>query len=141
MQELSTKQKGDISELHILAELTRLGFDVYTPFGEDSRSDLIADTGRELLKVQVKTARNIDDSKIEFNCTSTRSNYTETTEHDYKDDIDGFAVYHPKTDNMYYVPIDDAPKTSMYLRLTETKNNQDGRANMAEEYTLSEKIA
>lgn len=140
MKKLSTKQKGDISELRAMAELTELGLDVYTPYGEDCRSDLIVDTDDELLKLQVKTSRKIDESKIEFNCHSTRSNYTETTGHDYRGDIDAFVVFYPKTESLYYVPVDVAPKTSMYLRMQEPKNGQTDRVNMANDYKLEDKF-
>lgn len=139
MEELSTKQKGDISELEAMAKLTELGADVYSPYGEDTRSDLIADIGNSLLKIQVKTAHSEGD-KIEFKCCSTRSNFSETTEQNYKGDIDAFVVYYPNTDSLYYVPIEDAPKTSMYLRLEPTNNNQTKGVNMAEDYVLEDRL-
>lgn len=141
MQELSTKQKGDISELRFSAKLTELGADVYEPIGEDTRSDLIVDINSRILKIQVKTARYVDDKrKIEFKCCSTRSNFTETEEVNYEGDIDAFGVFHPDTESFYYVPIEDAPKSSMYLRLKPPKNNQTKNVNMAEDYILSDML-
>ena len=77
MEDLSPKQKGDISEFRVFARLTELGYDLYTPVGEDTRSDCIIETDEELKKIQIKTGRYVDDSKIEFNCISTHSNFTE----------------------------------------------------------------
>jgi hypothetical protein len=48
------KAKGDLAELKIAADLLARGFGIAIPFGEDSNYDLIADTGSELHRIQVK---------------------------------------------------------------------------------------
>jgi len=140
MRDLSPKQKGDISELRSFSKLTELGYNVYTPVGEDTRSDCIVESDDRLLRIQIKTARYVDESKIRFNCSSTRSNFTEHSTESYTDDIDAFIVFNPDTENFYYIPIDDAPKTGMYLRIKPPKNQQCKNINMAEEYRLEENI-
>lgn len=142
MEELSTKKKGEMGELKVLAKLAELGLDVYTPFGESTPSDIIVDSRDSLKRVQVKMAHSINskDGAIKFNCKSTRSNFTETTEHSYKGLIDGFAVYYPKDESFYYVPIEDAAKTKMTLRLDPPANNQTTGVNMAEDYILEDQF-
>lgn len=50
----STKYKGNIAETQILADLIKKGFIVSIPYGEDTRYDLVVDTGKVLLRVQCK---------------------------------------------------------------------------------------
>ncbi len=52
-----TKSKGDLSELIVAVALTRAGYAVSKPLGENQRYDLIADDGERLHRVQVKTGR------------------------------------------------------------------------------------
>jgi len=142
MQQLSPKQKGDVSELRVLAKLAEAGVDIYLPYGEDNRSDVIIDTGDNLERVQIKTARSrsVKDTAIQFNCRSTRSNYTETENEGYDGDVDAFIVYWPGDDEYYYVPIEEAPKTTMTLRREVAENNQTDGINFAEDYALSEQV-
>jgi len=142
MQQLSPKQKGDVSELRVLAKLAEFGLDIYLPYGEDNRSDLIIDKGNSVERIQVKTARSKSerDTAIQFNCRSTRSNYTETEGEDYSGQIDAFIVYWPDDNEYYYIPIGDAPKTTMTLRREVAENNQTEGINFADDYTLSERL-
>lgn len=142
MEGLSTKQKGDISELRVMSKLTGLGIDVYLPYGEDSRADLIADTGDELLKIQVKTAhtKSVRDTAIEFNCYSSKSNFTESEDTPYGDEIDGFAVFWPKQEELYYIPVADAPDTKMTIRRIVPDNNQTARINFGDDYEFTERF-
>ena len=138
MRELSPKQKGDISELRSFAKLTELGYNIYTPVGEDTRSDCIVESENSLFRIQIKTARYVGESKIRFSCSSSRSNFTETSKEPYGDDIDSFIVFHPDKENFYHVPAEDAPNTSMYLRVKPPKSAQRKNINMAEQYKLTE---
>lgn len=142
MEELSTKQKGEIAELKTLAKFVELGMDIYTPFGESTPADVIVDNGDSLERVQIKMAHLISgqEDAIKFNCKSTRSNFTETSEHSYEGLIDAFAVYYPVTESFYYIPVEDAPKTKMTLRLDKPDNNQTNGVNMAEDYALERPI-
>lgn len=40
-----TKQKGDVSEAVVLAELVKLGFSVLQPFGDNQSYDLVVEKG------------------------------------------------------------------------------------------------
>lgn len=53
---LTRKQRGEMAEAAFLAVAAALGLRVAKPWGESSRYDLIVDTGRNLLRVQVKSA-------------------------------------------------------------------------------------
>lgn len=51
MNELATKQKGNLTELQCIAAFYELGYSVSIPYGENSRYDLIADINGRLIKV------------------------------------------------------------------------------------------
>jgi hypothetical protein len=50
------KQKGDLAEMLVAADLVRRGYKVALPFGEDWDSDLIGERDGRLERVQVKYA-------------------------------------------------------------------------------------
>jgi hypothetical protein len=53
----SLKQKGDLAELKVAADLMERGCRISIPFGEDCDYDLIADYEGRLHRVQVKHTR------------------------------------------------------------------------------------
>ncbi len=55
-KKLTRKQRGEMAEAAFLAVAATLGLRVSKPWGESSRYDLIVDTGKKLLRVQVKSA-------------------------------------------------------------------------------------
>ena len=55
-RKLTRKQRGEMAEAAFLAVAAALGMCVAKPWGESSRYDLVVDTGRKLLRVQVKSA-------------------------------------------------------------------------------------
>ena len=94
--ELSSKQKGNLTELQCLTSFYEQGCHVSLPYGENSRYDMIVDINGKLLKVQVKTAslRKEDENAIEFSCRSTRVNSQGTISNKYTpDEIDYFATF------------------------------------------------
>jgi Holliday junction resolvase-like predicted endonuclease len=55
MERLPTRRQGDLGELSAINWLGEHGYMIYVPLGHSPDCDLIADDGRELLRVQVKT--------------------------------------------------------------------------------------
>lgn len=53
---MTTKQLGNIGEAKALAKFVELQIPVYIPFGDNEKSDLIADFNGKLNKVQIKTS-------------------------------------------------------------------------------------
>ena len=49
------KAIGDRSQLAAMLALRRAGFDLWVPFGENTRYDLVIDDGKSLARVQCKT--------------------------------------------------------------------------------------
>ena len=133
---MNPKRKGETTEAVVISEMIKRGFDVSVPFGENTRYDLVLDNGKELKTVQCKTGR-LKDNVVKFNTASTTSNYTETVEKDYSEQVDSFIVYCYENDGLYQIPIEEAPNSEMKLRLKKPKNNQKKGINWAKEYSLN----
>ena len=98
--------KGQIIELKVQEELLRYGFDISIPNYNASKYDLIADTGKELLKIQVKKAISRSDSSFTFKCTTQNVRSLTKAKHKYTtDEIDYFATVW--NDKVYLIPVDE----------------------------------
>jgi hypothetical protein len=62
------KDVGDRSTLAIMAALQACGYAVLMPFGENTRYDLVIDSGARLSRVQCKTGRLRNGSVIFNTC-------------------------------------------------------------------------
>ena len=98
--------KGQIIELKVQEELLRYGFDISVPTYNSSKYDLIADTGKEILKIQVKKSIANSKSSFTFQCTTQNVRSSSKAKHKYtKDEIDYFAtVWENK---VYLIPVDE----------------------------------
>lgn len=98
--------KGQIIELKVQIELLRYGFDISIPNYNASKYDLIADTGNELLRIQVKKSISNSLSSFTFQCTSQNVRSTDGAKHKYtNDEIDYFATVWK--DKVYLIPVDE----------------------------------
>ena len=92
MIKLSSKQKGNVTELQCLTAFYQLGYQCSIPYGENSRYDLIADIDGRLIRVQCKTSHEVEPGVIEFPCRSSRSNTQSNLRRRYTaDEIDYFC--------------------------------------------------
>jgi len=119
--------KGQIIELKVQEELLRYGFDISIPTYNSSRYDLIADTGKELLKIQIKKSIGVTENSFKFDCFSSNVTAKQASKHKYtKEEVDYFATVWK--DKVYLVPIDE---TSYSKTIQLVKNNY---GNYAEDY-------
>jgi hypothetical protein len=88
-----------------------------------------------VVRVQVKTGR-LRRGSIEFSTQSVRSNTAKTYCREYVGEVDAFAVYCPQNDGVYLVPIREAPRRCMHLRVEPTLNAQGRRVHWASKYEL-----
>ena len=94
MNQLTTQQKGIATEMFVAARLLQLGYNVSQPLCQDSKYDLIVDVNNKLYRLQVKTARQISEDTILFNCRSTTKNsQTNKSRYYQENEIDYFATY------------------------------------------------
>jgi PD-(D/E)XK nuclease superfamily protein len=126
---------GQRTEAAILSELVRRGYSVLLPFGVNQRYDLVLDLGERLLRVQCKTGHRRGGS-IEFSTVSVRTNTTGWFARDYAGDADLFLVYWPENGRIYAVPVEEAPKSHMNLRVDPPLNGQRRRIKFASDYEL-----
>lgn len=120
--ELSTQQKGIVTEMSVATYLLALGYNVSQPMCQDSKYDLIVDVDGKLLRLQVKTSRQNTQSSITFNCRSTTSNVKNCKSRRYSsDDVDYFATFWDgKT---YLVPISEcSSEKSLHIERTNRKD-------------------
>ena len=135
--------KGNVAELAIAAEATRLGVDVSRPMGEHTRYDLIFGIGDRLLRVQCKWALlkgevivvRLASSRYRSDGKQVHTTYT-------AEEIDAVAVYCEAVDSCYLIGIDQiAGMRGMHLRLSEAKNGQKASLNWAADYKLQGAVA
>ena len=126
---------GQRTEAVVLAELVKRGHRVLIPFGVNHRYDLVLDLGERFVRVQCKTAR-IVDGCVKFSCQSVRSNTKEALCRDYRGEADLFIAYCPANDRVYAVPVEEADRTQIMLRLNPPGNNQRMGVRWATDYEL-----
>ena len=110
------KKIGEKTEAMVLSELIKRNYKVSIPFGENTRYDFIIEKNGKLERIQCKTSRIINGC-IEFNTSSS----THHKRRDYKNQIDAFITYNHELNTIYYIPIKEATRTSMRLRLKHPK--------------------
>lgn len=137
---MDTNIKGTITELKCKTYFLELGYMVSTP-ESPTRYDFILDTGKKLLKIQVKTCHSKeDDTKIMFKTSSTHITASGSTRHHYQDDgIDYFCTWYDN--ECYLIPVSDCGKDAKCLRLKPTKNGQVKNISFAKDYLAKEVLS
>jgi hypothetical protein len=124
---------GAVSESTVLAALPQAGYPCYVPFGV-GKADMIIETEAGLRTVQCTTARlDSDRNFLRFNTCSINRHGKRVG---YKGLVDYFAVTSPDYPGVFLVPIDDAPSTDMYLRISAPRNGQNKGVRFADDYLL-----
>ena len=138
--ELSSKQKGNLTELQCLTAFYEQGCHVSLPYGENSRYDMIVDVNGKLLRVQVKTSslKKEDENAIEFSCRSTRVNSQGVVSNRYtSNEIDYFATFWKGV--CYLIPITEC-SVSKTLRFVPPKSGQIKGISFAKDYELQTQL-
>lgn len=129
---LHTKQKGNIGELRIAADLAQRGFYVFTELGDICKSDLlIMDETYRPIKVQVKS-RKSKNSTVFLESRKSGPNYRFRYETKH---VDVYAIFVPDRDLILYVPASVfETQLTFTLRLEWAKTNQSKNVNWYEYY-------
>ena len=138
--ELTSKQKGNLTELQVITYLYKLGYQCSIPYGENSRYDLSADINNHLVRIQVKTSsiKDSNNDAIKFSCRSIRVNSHETKGRRYtSDEIDYFATYW--NNQCYLIPVSEC-SIEKTLRFCYPINGQKQGISLAEDYTAEKQI-
>jgi PD-(D/E)XK endonuclease len=115
------KQKGDLAELMVAADLRRRGFKLAFPYGEDWDYDLIIEREGRLERVQVKyTTSDGATVVVRPRSFSLTNGKVRSVKHYTVDNIDWLAVYDVTSDRCYYIPAVEFKDGMwcMHLRLT-----------------------
>jgi PD-(D/E)XK endonuclease len=144
VRNLQKKALGELSEMIITVRLIQAGYTVYKSYGDSLRCDLIMeDVEGKLWKVQCKTAwldKQANNEALRFAAASNHYHYRggryNHARRDYHGQVDYFAVYSPNLDKVYLIPIDQAGKTDMKLRIITPKGRNHYGIKMAEDYEL-----
>lgn len=129
-----TKSIGEL-ELIVAFSLSRAGYFVSKPLGENTRYDLVIDKDGRLSRVQVKTGR-LRNGAILFNTYSSHYHRNGGSCKPYTNDVDFFGVYCPQLRSVYLIPIEDTSKLSGTIRVSETKNGQHSQVRWAQPYLI-----
>jgi PD-(D/E)XK endonuclease len=133
------KDIGDRSTLAIILALQSQGCATHLPFGENTRSDLIADFGGRLSRVQCRTGR-LRGGSVLFATCSTYGDHAnpKVVRRTYQGEIDEFAVFCPELGSVYLIPIMGVQlKKQAMLRVDPPKNRQSARVRWASKYEIA----
>jgi hypothetical protein len=140
MEHKNTKSVGDLSEIIIFCELSKLGLTVLKPWGDNCSYDFVIDFNNKFIKAQIKTgyARTKYPGCICFNTYSltTKNGHSYSKRYD-KTMVDIILVYFPINQKIYCVDINECTSERIPLRLTPCKNNQKQKIKMAQDYELN----
>jgi PD-(D/E)XK endonuclease len=137
---LHPKDVGDRSTLAIMYALRTLGFAIYVPFGENTRTDLILESSSGgLRRVQCKTGRYRRGAVLFATCSSYAHHpHPKITKRDYIGEVDDFAVFCPDLGAVYLIPIEDLPSGGRAtLRVDPPRNNQFNGVRFARAYEIA----
>ena len=140
MRELNSKQKGNITELTLMLEFLKLGYNVLTPYGDCERYDFVVDKNGIFIKIQCKTASTDDEgATFHFSVSSCNRKDGSIVHHSYtKDEIDYFGTVFEGV--CYLIPVEECGTRTKRMRLTPPKNGQIQKVVWAKDYTLQEVI-
>ena len=134
---MDTKSIGNIGEAKALCKFVEKGIPVYVPFGDNEKSDLIADFGGKLNRIQIKTSIKAEDGKMMFSLVSSTVHRQNGVKHIYtNEEIDYFVCYNIQRDKLFIVDVNDAPSSQITIRYTKPKNGQISGIKLEEDYLL-----
>ncbi len=125
------KNQGDEAELKFMLLNYKLGYTISKPFGDNSKYDLIVDTGIELQRIQIKSTKRKENSSG-MNCYNCIVCHGKDNKKKYsKNDIDYVVVYVIPEDTWYKIPVDEVKGKSVKLY-----PHRDSNRNTYEKYKI-----
>lgn len=136
--QLTSKQKGNLTELQCLSAFVEQGCGVSIPYGDNSKYDFIADINGQLFKVQVKTSSLKDENAIKFSCRTTHVNCKGIKNERYSsNEVDFFATYWKN--QCYLIPVSEC-SVEKTLRFAPPKSGQLKGITFAKDYELAKQL-
>src|SRR5215213_5163569 len=131
---------GNEAEGIVLGQYIKAGLRVCIPFGTGAPYDLAVDTGTRIVKVQVKTAI-FEKGCILCRTRRRNASYDRTMRRYEKGEVDYFAIYCPRFDELYVMSFEEAAKGSVSLRTEPTLNKQEKYIRWAKDYSWEKHVA
>ena len=137
---LTSKQKGNLTELQCITAFTELGYIVSIPYGDCARYDFIVDINNKLYRIQCKTSSKKEEGVYTFSCRSTAANHSRAATRSYsEEEIDFFATI---IDNQcYLIPITETGSREKTLRTVFPNNNRKVGVSLMQDYEIQTQIA
>ncbi|WP_414836625.1 group I intron-associated PD-(D/E)XK endonuclease [Candidatus Nanohalococcus occultus] len=132
---MHTKDVGDLAEIAVAKKVMSLGKSVSFPFGDNERYDLLVDDG-DIQKAQVRKAAYKQDCLV-FRCYSNHRENGEIVRESFSSEqIDVFYVWCQEIDEVFKIPVEQVPNSTMSLRMEPAENGQKKGVNWAEDYRI-----
>lgn len=127
----NTKRLGSIIELQVMAELLKFG-EVSIPYGNNARYDCILEINGVFKRIQIKTARKVDENRFSIPFANTRSNRSGNIRKVYTvEEVDYIATYY--CNQLYLFPVGNHTNTMM-ISFDYPANGLKQKINLAENY-------
>lgn len=111
-------QTGDIGEAKVLSKFVELGIEVYIPFSNSNRCDLIANLEGGLQRIQVKSSLKIHKGRYRIKLVKDYSRKSGDKKHIYsREDIDFYALYNIERDKVLLLPVEIAPTHNITIEV------------------------
>lgn len=137
----NTQYTGALTEQKCFLKCIEMGFAISKPVFDNARYDFVLDTGKQLLKIQVKTSHWKDElhSGFVFNCYSQHQTAEGSKRMKYTNkEIDFFMT---EKDNIFYLyPAPEEGLKEKTLRVLPTKTGQTKNISFAKDYIFEEVI-
>ena len=128
-----TNKTGYITELQVMSKLLQYG-DVSIPYGNNSRYDCILDYRGKLLKIQIKTAKELDENRFFIPMQNSQVNKNGIRKKKYfPKDVDYIATIYKN--QIYMIPLIQ-PMTGITLSFEYPKNGLKKLINIAEKFKI-----
>jgi len=139
---MNSKRIGNIGEVKALCKFVEMGIPCYIPYGDNEKSDLIAEFNGGLKRIQIKTSYKCGNEKIIFSINSS-SYHRGGTNHFYtKEEVDYFVLYNIESDKIFLVPIERCFANNQFtIRLKKAKNGQIKNINFYEDFSFENMIS
>lgn len=124
---MNVNQKGDIGLVKVIADLTGKGYVCFLPISGSCAVDLVvANAAMELRRLQIKY-RNLENGTLVIGMNTVINGVKVPID---SDKIDGWAIYCPETDEVYYVAKSDVicSRSRFTLRVRDAKQVQPNAA-------------
>lgn len=138
MTELNPSQVGIVTELALMTQFAANGCTVFTPFGSNTKVDLIIEYKNQLYKIQCKHAtKYYKQDVLDYIVFKTHWQKRDGTKVAYtEEEVDFFATI--VDGKGYLIPISETCSTEKRIRFLPPGNGQKKGITFAQDYTIEE---